>query len=410
MRDRFLTFAVFLRNNVRWLAGGLLLTFFSSVGQTFFIAMFAGHIRADFALSHGQFGGLYMSATLLSAVTLIWLGKLLDHASVHRLAMGWIVCLTVAALIMATAYSALQLLLALYMLRLFGQGMMTHTAMVAVGRWFHAERGRAVSIASAGHQLGEAILPLTVVALLLVLDWRWVWAMAALVLVLLALPVSYALLSTPRTATHSNRQTIETGHQWTRAEVLRDMPFWAVCTGVLAPAFIGTSVFFHQVHLSELKGWPIHVLASSFVVMSVTSVTVSLVTGQLIDRYGARKLLPFFLLPLGVGCMLLSSAQAPSAMAVFMALLGTSYGISTAVFGAIWPENYGVRHLGSIRAVVSAAMVFSSALGPGLSGWLIDRNVGFEVQLMVMSAYCLLTMLALLPVSRTLERRSEIKL
>ncbi|MBX2879088.1 MAG: MFS transporter [Granulosicoccus sp.] len=405
MRDQFLTIMQFLRSNARWLAGGLLLTFCSSVGQTFFISLFAAQIRSDFHLSHGSFGALYMAATLGSAVSLIYLGRILDVLPVALLAKWWIALLAAAAILMASAETATALLLSLYLLRLFGQGMLSHTAMVAMGRWFVRERGRAISITTAGHQLGEAVLPILVVSTIAMIDWRLAWLCAAAVLLLMALPVSHICLSRARQPSAENDGLVESGKQWTRQEVLKDLPFWVVCTGVLAPSFIGTSVFFHQVHLAEIKQWPSMVIATSFTVMSITTVVVGLVTGVLIDRYQANTVLPFFLLPLSLGCALLSVGDHAGYMMLFMMLLGCSYGVSSAVFGAIWPENYGTRHLGSIRSVVTAAMVFASALGPGLTGWLIDFGVGFELQLVLMGAYCLLTMLFLFPVSRTLRTR-----
>ena len=145
MRDQSLTFATFLVKNARWLTGGMLLSFFSSVGQTFFISLFAGQIRSEFHLSHGTFGFVYMLATLGSAVTLVWLGKVVDAVSIATASRYWITALAAAAVLMAFANSPLILLIALYLLRLLGQGMLSHTALVAMGRWFHAERGRAVS-------------------------------------------------------------------------------------------------------------------------------------------------------------------------------------------------------------------------------------------------------------------------
>lgn len=405
MRDQLLTFGHFLRDNARWLAGGVLLTFFSSVGQTFFIASFAGAIRSDFGLSHGGFGLIYMIATLGSAVSLVFIGRILDSISVFKVAAVLIIMLSGATFLMASAKTVPTLLLTIYLLRLLGQGMMTHTAMVAMGKWFVAERGRAVSVTTTGHQLGEGILPITLVALLAISDWRTAWQLASIVLLVIALPLSYLCLSTPRSPSTKDIQISENGRQWTRSEALRDGPFWAVCTGVLAPSFIGTSVFFHQVHLSEIKNWSSEVIAGSFVVMAVTSVIVGLITGQLVDRFTARKLLPFFLFPLAVGCALLSVVSDPWTMAVFMFLLGSSYGVSGAVFGAIWPEVYGTRHLGAIRSVVSAAMVFASALGPGMTGWLIDQGIGFEWQLIIMAVYCLATMLVLFRVAKTLDSR-----
>lgn len=407
MRDRSPTFLAFLTTNRRWLTGGVLLTFASSAGQTFFISLFAGDIRSEFELSHGDFGLVYMLATLASAATLIWLGRFADSVSVAKLAALCIVALAGAAFLMAAARNLMFLVLALYFLRLFGQGMLTHTALVAMGRWFHVERGRAVSVATTGHQLGEGLLPLLVVTALVYVEWRSLWIISAVLLVLLALPMARVCLSQPRTPSASDMQQFESGRQWSRSEVLADPPFWLVCTGVLAPAFIGTSVFFHQVHLAELKAWGPTVIASSFAVLSVCSVLMGLLAGQLIDRFSARAMLPVFLLPLGLGCALLGSFATPLIMPLFMFLLGMSYGVSSAVFGAIWPEVYGTRHLGSVRAVVSAAMVFASALGPGLTGWLIDIGVGFETQLRFMSGYCLFMMMILIPVSRSLVRRAR---
>jgi len=403
MRDQLLTFGHFLSSNARWLAGGVLLTFCSSVGQTFFIASFAGAIRADFGLSHGSFGLIYMVATLGSAVSLVFIGRVLDSVAVFAAVL--IIALAGSAALMASANTVPVLLLTIYLLRLLGQGMMTHTAMVAMGKWFVAERGRAVSVTTTGHQLGEGVLPIALVALVAIADWRTAWQLASILLLIIALPLSFLCLSIPRSPSRIDVQISEKGRQWTRPETLKDAPFWLVCTGVFAPSFIGTSVFFHQVHLSNIKHWPPEVIAGSFVVMAITSVFVGLITGQLVDRFTARRLLPMFLFPLTIGCALLSLATNSWAMVLFMFLLGTSYGVSSAVFGAIWPEVYGTRHLGAIRSVVSAVMVFASALGPGMTGWLIDQGIGFEWQLIFMAAFCLATMLVLFRVVKTLDGR-----
>jgi len=348
-----------------------------------------------------------MVATLASAASLIFVGPVVDRYRVAPVALVVIASLSVAALVMSFANSVMMLVIAIYLLRLSGQGMMSHVAMTAMGRWYSAERGRAVSVATTGHQLGEGILPFAVVFLLSFAHWRTAWIVAAVVLVVVAMPLAGILLSVSRRPNAVATPIAEIGVQWTRREALSDYPFWIVCTGVLAPSFIGTSVFFHQVHLGAMKSIEPQAIAVSFTVMSITTVTVGLITGHLVDRWSARRMLPFFLLPLSMGCIVLSVGHHSLTMIAFMFLLGMSYGVSNAVFGAIWPEVYGIRHLGSIRAVTSAAMVFASALGPGLTGWLIDIGVPFEQQLLFMSAYCLLTMLALFAAVRKLDKRNH---
>ena len=55
-----------------------------------------------------------------------------------------------------------------------------------------------------------------------------------------------------------------------------------------------------------------------------------------------------------------------------------------------------------------AAMVIASALGPGATGWLIDSGTGFEVQLIGMGVYCLMTAVLMALVARALAVRNEI--
>lgn len=399
-----MTFQTFVKQNVRWLAGGVGLTFFASFGQTFFIAMFASHYRGDFGLSHGAFGSLYMIGTLASAITLVFIGKVVDHYSVRLVSSIVVVALSMACISMAVAKSALGLVLAIYLLRLAGQGMMSHTAMTAMGRWFQAERGRAVAVTSTGHQLGEAVLPFAVVTMLAVIDWRIIWWGCALFLLLVALPLIRACFVLDRTPLGNAAQALESGRQWKRHEVIQDPWFWLTCAGVLAPGFIGTSVWFHQVHLLEIKAWDSSVLVLGFALMSVTTVLTSLLTGQLVDRFNAYRMLPLILVPLGLACLLLAVATPAYMLIVFMLLVGLCYGLYSAIFGSVWSEVYGTKHLGAIRSVVFAGMVLSSAVGPGLTGWLIDVGVGFERQLLVMGCFCALASIMLIPVSKGLHR------
>lgn len=399
---------IFAFRNARWLLGGLLLTFFSSFGQTFFISLFSGKIRDSFQLSDGEFGGIYMAGTLASAVTLIGVGKTLDRFSISAVSLWVIGALSVACLGMSFVNSWLLLLVVIYALRLFGQGMMTHTSQTAIGRWYDADRGRAISLTSMGHQIGEALFPTIVLVLLGWYEWRVAWRICALALIVVAMPAIVLLMRVEHQPSISQQSKLERRKRdWTRGEVIRDGVFWILCLGILAPAFIGTSVFFHQVRIVESKGWSPSVFAVSFLVLSMTTVFFTLFAGQLVDRYQARRILPVFLLPLGVACLVLSWGRDPLAIHGFMFLLAISYGFSSAIFGTIWPETYGTAHLGAIRAVAVAAMVFASAIGPGITGWCIDRGIGFDFQLVVMAGYCLFAAITMVAAVKILENRQQ---
>ncbi len=397
----------FIRGNIRWLLGGLILTFFSSFGQTYFIALFSSEIRTAFSLSHGDFGSIYMIGTLVSAAVLVWLGRVVDFYSVSTVAFWVCISLALACVAMSLVSSVWMLVAVIFGLRLFGQGMMSHIAMVAMGRWYSAERGRAVSITSMGFQIGTGFFPLIIVSLIGMIGWRASWVLAAALMIFVALPSIYLLMRVERIPRGQVAETVATDSQkqWTHPQVVADPLFWVMLTGVVAPSFIGTAVFFHQVHISEIKGWSRELIAGSIALAAITTVLFSLLSGWLIDRFSARTLLPAFLLPLGVANMLLGVMDNSAAIIIYMFLHGVSNGISNTLFGALWPEVYGTLHLGAVRSLIMAAMVIASALGPGATGWLIDFGIGFEIQLVAMGVYCLLTAVMMFMVQRALLRR-----
>lgn len=396
----------FITTNARWIFGAFLMTLFSAYGQTFFISLSAGEIRAEYGLSHGQFGTLYMIATLGSALTLPWLGRIVDVYSAAKVALIIMPLLAVGMVGMALSQHIVLLVVVIYLLRLFGQGMMTQNALTATGRWFAASRGRAVSLVTLGHNVSEAVMPFAFVALIAVLGWRTSWLVMAAVLVFAALPVIFSLVRVEREPTSDPVDTSKpVVANWTRPQVLRDPAFWALLTGVLAPPFIGTTIFFHQVYLVELRGWSLEMFAASFALMSGMTITFALISGWLIDRFSALRLLPAFLLPLSLSCFVLGLFEQAWAPFIFMALMGISYGFSSTLFGAVWPEVYGTKHLGAIRSVVVAIMVFATAAGPGLTGYLIDTGVHYPNQIIVMGVYCVLISIVMMLTSRHLIAR-----
>ncbi|MEM9999276.1 MAG: MFS transporter [Pseudomonadota bacterium] len=398
----------FIGQNMRWLAGGFLLTFCSAFGQTFFIALSAGEIRATYDLSHGQFGNLYMLATLASALTLPWLGKIVDRFSAAHVTLIIMPALALACVAMAWSTHLLVVIVAIYMLRLFGQGMMTQNALTATGRWFAANRGKAVSVVTLGHNASEALLPLAFVLLAALIGWRDVWLVSAGVIILLAMPAIYALLRQERQPRSTDVMPVESQvREWTRGEVLRDPLFWVLLAGVLAPPTIGTVILFHQIYLVELRGWSLDVFVASFSVMAISTIVFALISGWLIDRFTAVRMLPAFLVPLALACFILAGFSGSWAPFAFMSIMGISYGFSSTLFGALWPEIYGTRHLGAIRALIVSAMVFATAAGPGLTGTLIDLGVSYPGQIGVMGVYCLLVCVVMFWVSGQLRARAN---
>jgi sugar phosphate permease len=379
----------FLADNAQWLSAGAALCFLSSFGQTFFISVFAGEIRAEFGLSHGQWGALYSLGTTASAIVMVWAGTLTDVYRVRTL--GPVVLIGLACACLAMSFNTLVWLLpgVIFLLRFFGQGMSSHIAVVAMTRWFVATRGRALAFATLGFAVGEAFLPLIFVTLLGLTDWRVLWIVAAII-ALTGLPVLARLLRherTPQSVSQSQSAVGMDARQWTRTQALRHPLFWFMVPALLGPAAFNTAFFFHQVHYAELKGWSHVDLVALFPLYTGLSIVWMMLSGWGLDKLGASRLMPGFQLPMVLAFLVFAQATGPAGAALGMFFMAITSGAHMTLPNAFWAEMYGTAHIGSIKAMAAAVMVLGSAIGPGVTGALIDAGIGLETQYLMVAGY-----------------------
>lgn len=390
----------FIWANARLLGFGMLLCLASSFGQTFFISLFSAEIRAEFGLSDGEFGAVYSMGTLASAFLLLWTGQLIDRIDLRFYIVAVFAGLALAAILMSFAQSVVLLVFIVFLLRQCGQGLPGHTAMTAMGRYFDQGRGKALSIAALGYPVGEALLPLAVVAAVAVTGWRDSWTGIAVVLAVVIVPLALLLLGDQKARHGAYMERLETAEReaaagrsvaersWTRAEVVRDPRLYLVLPGLLAPSFIFTGLFFHQILIIvDIQGWSKTALAASYPAYAVTTVGASLLAGIAIDRFGAARLLPWFLWPQMLAVVVLISGSDPLLLIPYMVLTGAGTGVTHTLVSAFWPEVYGKRHLGAIRALATALMVFSSAASPVALGVLFDLGFSLTAVGLMLIAY-----------------------
>ena len=390
-----------LSRHTRFLTYGFALAFFSSFGQTFFIAIFSDEIRGAFDLSQGGFGLCYSIATLASGLTIIRLGGLIDAIDLRPFTVALVLGLAMACCSMGLVVHVAMLCLVLYVLRLTGQGLLSHTAMTSMARYFEEDRGKAISVAGFGFPAGEAVLPLAAVLLLERVGWRSAWLIVGLGLAVVLPPVMLWLLR-GHGARHQAHlvglarvedQSTEAGNaqstrrQWTRPEVMRDPRFYMILPAALAPGVIMTGIFFMQTHLVEVKGWTLEQFAACFAVFALAQLSAGVVAGPLVDALGARRLLVAALVPLCLSLVTLALSRHPIVAPVFMGLAGLGGGMASIVMGALWAEIYGVRHLGAIRALVTAVLVVGTASSPVSVGFFIDHGVPLDTILGVAAGY-----------------------
>ena len=376
---------------------GFIFTFFSSFGQSFFLGLFNSSISDTLSISQGQFGSIYASATLLSSFTLIWVGKKIDDINIFKFAFFVIILLSFSSYFFSKISSVIFLFIAIFFMRFSGQGMMSHTATTTISRYFNKSRGRALSTCWFGLSTAEFILPVLVVYLLTITSWQNIWVSIS-ILVLIFLPISSFLLI--KELNFDSREEIDEKtnrniKQWKRIDVLKDYRFYIICLNMLAMPWIATGVFVYQSFITESKEWGSFVIAQSFMVYSVLSVVTLLISGFLIDKFTSRKLLIYMNIPLLISGIVLIFFEAQISAYIFLGLIGISNGLANVLGSSTWAEIYGVKFIGSIKALTTALMVFSTAFGTALFGLLIDK--GFSInQVALVSGFYILIAISLL--------------
>ena len=370
----------FLKSNFQYLLFGFLMTFCSSFGQTFFLGIFNPFIREDLNLSHSEFGGIYSAATLVSSLTIIWLGKKIDDFKLRNFAIFVCISLFFAAVFMSQLSSLVHLLLAIFFLRLFGQGLMSHTSSTAMARYFDKNRGKALGVAWLGLSFGEGILPGLVIFLLNYLVWKKIWITIAVFLIVFVLPLIVFLLKNFEDNSVEQEQSLRSENikNWTRQEVLKDLRFYFLLPAVLCPAFLITGIFINQIYLFENLNWGINFIAPSFTAYAIFSVISLQLSGFLIDKFSALKILPFYLIPMILGLLFSLFFKFALSPVIFFILMAITNGTSNVLLTSTWSEMYGTKHLGAIRSITVSLMVFSTSLSPFLFGYLID--FGFDAK------------------------------
>ena len=377
---------------------GFIFTFFSSFGQSFFLGLFNSSIRDALSISHGQFGSIYASATLLSSLVLVWIGKKIDDVNILTFAAYVIIFLSASCFIFSKISSVIFLFVAIFLMRLAGQGLTSHTASTTISRFFEKNRGRALSTGWLGLSLAEFSLPVLIVFLLTFIEWRDIWLSISILVIIILPVVSYLLVKDVKLDTReisSNTESNKEIRQWKRIEVLKDYRFYIISMTMLAMPWIATGSFVYQSFITTSKEWGPYTIAQSFMAYSIFSVITLFIAGFLIDKFSSRRLLIYMNIPLFFATIVLFYFNSQISSFLFFGMIGITNGLANVLGSSTWAEIYGVKYIGSIKALTTALMVFATAFGTALFGILIDYGFSIE-QIAVVSGLYILSSIILL--------------
>ena len=385
---------------------GFIFTFFSSFGQSFFLGLFNAPIRNELGISHGQFGNIYATATIFSSLLLIWVGKKIDDYQIIYYSFFVIFLLFLSSLFFSYIINIYFLAFGIFLMRFSGQGLMSHTSTTTISRFFEKSRGKALSTIWFGLSSAEFILPVLITYLFVIYSWRTVWQGIA-ILIILFLPL--VVLNTIKNVKLDSREKEQNNlkkikiKNWRRKEVIKDFKFYIVSLNMLAMPWIATGIFVYQSFISESKMWNIYTIPKAFMFYSAASIVTLFFSGFLVDRFTSRKLIPLMNLPLLLAMFVLFHYEHEVSAFIFLGLVGVSNGLANVLGTSTWAEIYGVKFIGSIKALTTAFMVFSTAFGTAVFGLLIDRGYSIENIALISGIYIIISLGLLIMVRKSLE-------
>ena len=291
-------------------------------------------------------------------------------------------------------------------MRFSGQGLMSHTSTTTVSRFFEKSRGKALSTIWFGLSSAEFILPVLITYLFVIYSWRTVWQGIALLIILFLPFVVFSTIKTIKLDSREKDNSISKNikiKSWKRGEVIKDYRFYIISLNMLAMPWIATGIFVYQSFISDSKMWNVYTIPKAFMFYSIASIITLFFSGFLVDKFTSRKLIPLMNIPLLFAMIVLFFYKQELSAFVFLGLVGVSNGLANVLGSSTWAEIYGVKFIGSIKALTTAFMVFSTAFGTAVFGILIDYGFSIENIALISGIYIVFSLSLLLLIRRTLE-------
>lgn len=350
-----------LRAGAGIVALGAIAKFASSPGQSFWLAAFVDPMIKDTGITRTGFSGLYALATVGSAAMAIAVGRAVDRVGVRPVWLAVAIGLAIGCLTLSIAAGALAVLVALCLLRAFGQGSFPLLGTVLVASSFDRARGRAMSLASLGITVAGVVLPGVAVALIALAGWRGALQLTALFLLIVILPLG--LLVKAKARRRPALPMDVPAPQLPRAP-RRARPGVISLLFILAvPPLITTAVVVHATSVLGAVGISLAGAAVALSAMAAFGAAGALLAGAMVDRFAPHAVLVVLGAALAVGVAFLFAGGPATGFAAFFSL-GFAVGVYHTTNGSLWAKAYGIEGLGRMQGLASGTQIAGAAAGP----------------------------------------------
>lgn len=371
--------------------------FASAPGQSFLIAVFVDDMLRGTGLTRTAFSGLYAAGTVVSAVAMLTLGRIIDR---HGLRWAWTVvtlALALACGLASVASGATLAFLALATLRTFGQGSFPLLGTLLIARSFERRRGQAMAVATLGVTGASVLLPPAVAALVVRIGWRDAYQSLGVLLLVVVLPLAlFVTDGPPRRAAPNGARASATYPRATRPACGGRFTVPTRNAGLMllvlaAPPLISTALTFHAVSILSEKQLGVIQAGLALSVLGISAGVSTVLTGIVVDRLQTRALLTTLTAVTLAAPLILLVPDTAAAYAAY-GVLGLATGSTGVINGVVWARTYGTAQLGSIQGRAQSSMITAAALAPLVPALLHAVTGTYDVALVALAAYAVVTL------------------
>ncbi|RAP32664.1 hypothetical protein DID77_04290 [Candidatus Marinamargulisbacteria bacterium SCGC AG-439-L15] len=392
---------------------GILQIVFTAPGQTFLISLFVGPIFSDLNLSISLFAGLYSIATVLAALLLNPVGRLIDKMSLRPILFGMTSLMAIGCFMLANASTKWELGIAFFLLRFIGQGGFGLAASTIITKTFHKNRGKALSLITLGFPLSEIIYPFLSLLAIQAFGWQFTYVLFGVSTLVLMVPIQFYLIhkakiqkavfypeeiivQAQRLRGTPETRVLHASKDYTLKAVLKDPIFYCCLLASAVPPVVMTGLFFHQNSLFLENQWPISLAATGLSLYALFKAIFALGIGPTIDKQGPIYPFASLVAMIGLGTLIASSGGPVFLILIYFSILGAALGMSAPVMNCLWALLYGTKHIGSIKGFIGTFRNGITAFGPLPIAILMDD--GFSIQTILYVCSGVIFFLAIIPI------------
>ncbi|QWC84029.1 MFS transporter [Nocardioidaceae bacterium] len=374
--------------------------FATAPGQSFVVSVFVDDFLVGTGLSRTAFSGLYAAGTVVSALSMLALGRVVDRAGLRVAWCAVAAVLAVACGLASVASGAVLAFFALALLRSSGQGGMSLVGQLLVARSFTRRRGQAMAVANLGVTGASIALPPLVALLIVAIGYRSAYLLLGLVVLVAVVPLGLLVrtgpvapgtdVAAPMPGTpHAPDTEVAAFPAATRTTRGRwpDLPSARATRMLLvlaAPPLIATALTFHAVSILGERGIGFIAAGVAVGLMGATAVVGVLGAGVVLDRISTRVTLALLSALELVGVLALLVPTEAAAYVSF-AVLGVAAGGVGVANGTVWARTFGLAGLGRLQGRAQSSMITSAAVAPLVPALSLSQTGSYVASLVVLA-------------------------